>query len=350
MAITPRTILTSAAPATVAVVSLYFFTVLGTAAYKYLEQPQVAPQPQPISTLDAGPAACDQIAQHFGDNRAQWSELGWVHYTHCFDRHQDSERAIAAASQGLRYYPRSETLYNFKAYHQIVSGEHAQAIDTLRLAMTRVSHHRNGVMHNNLAWAGLWEPRKVRLNEARELYQKSLSIAPATCEVVHTGLFVEFTIANKAHGLERFDALKRFNQLRQRYQGCFNRLNNGDWTTTVELVGAAVLFNEVDGSNRAQPQLDQVARKLVSQHPQTSAQEVCAEAIPMADFHHTCVDLLENKIRMIRAQERERNHAARNQRARHTLQVIDQQGRHHTVINTNQQQHRRVQVGCGTLN
>lgn len=316
MAITPRTILTSAAPATVAVVSLYFFTVLGTAAFTTLNK---APQPSPMATNDAtqpiDSSACDHVANRFGADTEEWTEYAWANYVHCFERRGEAQMAIRAADQGLEHFPNSETLFNRKGIQQSLLKDYAGAVDTLSTGMDRVKNPRTGQMANNLAWASLWEPRLLRLEEARGLYISALARSPHSCEIIHTGLFVEFALSQQAHGLERFDSLERFGELRARYNRCLDRLEEGQWHDVVELVGAAVLFDNVDSAHTdsVQPLMRSAVRVLQRDHGDVSIAEVCNEAMPLDDFHHQCVDAISNAIDARAALES--RHQQRNDRA-----------------------------------
>ena len=348
MAITPRTILTSAAPATVAVVSLYFFTVLGTAAFTSLSPP-TAPDPeltppQQRVLLDA----CPHVTSHFGSDTARWSEFAWIQATFCLDGLKDSDGAVTVASQGLQYYPRSETLHNLKGYHQIINDDHAGAIRTLRAGMENVTHQQSGVMANNLSWAGLWEPRMMRLDEARHLYTQSLARSPGVCETLHTGLFVEFAYAGQAHGLDRYDALQRFNTLRSHYDRCLGRLDGGDWNTAVEIIGAAAIYNHVDtaDSDTVQPLMQRAALKVRHLRPGVTAEEVCAEAMPMSDFHHHCVDAVNAGINANRLA----NHQERNERVRTNREILEQYGHDYPTLRNAPIRQVRVDrsVSCGS--
>ncbi len=318
MAITPRTILTSAAPATVAVVSLYFFTVLGTAAFTSMTQQTDPQEPTPAAEQEAFETAgeCQHVADRFSSEYEEWSEFAWVNYAYCYDRLEDSTRTIAAAAKGLEFHPRSEILYNLKGYHQIIDGHHVEAIETLRTGKEKIQHHRSGIMANNLAWAGLWEPREMDLEEARDLYVRSLARSPGVCESIHTGLFVEYGIANQATGLDRYDALKRFSQLRSSYNRCLDRLSDNDWDTIVEVVGAAVLFKDIDqalDSQRVHPLMRTAVRAMDRYDGEVTADEVCREAMPLADFHGKCVRSVEEAVE---ANDRlEQAHQERNERA-----------------------------------
>ena len=341
MAITPRTILTSAAPATVAVVSLYFFTVLGTAAFTCLTNNNDGSTIAPVEVTQSDDKevlyhsnACDHVAERFGGERAEWSEFAWINYAYCYDQSDNSNMVIQTTRQALEYHPSSEALYNLKGYHLIVSEEHAEAIDILRQGMESVSHNRNGVMANNLAWAGLWEPRKMDHSEARKLYVQSLALSPNVCETLHTGLFVEYAIANQAQGLERFDALERFSELRSRYNRCLDRIDDGDWKTVVEIVGAAVIFDSIDNpadSDAVHPLMRTATSALIEHHGHASIDTVCEEAMPLADLHHECVDTLRSSMK---AQlEAHDSHRQRNDRAAEVKsEIIEQYGDSYPVL------------------
>lgn len=343
MAITPRTIFTSAAPATVAVVSLYLFTVLGTTAFTCLtKQRPEAPKFPPAQT-QALTELCGQVTARFGNDTTRWSELAWAQATLCMDQLGEPTRAIDVASEGLTYYPRSETLYNMKGYHQISIGATAEAVDTLRQGIAHVSHQRSGIMANNLAWAGLWEPRKMRLDEARNLYTQSLARTPQSCETIHTGLFVEFAYAAQSSGLERYDALQRFTALRNHYQKCLPRLDHADWHTTVEIIGAAAIYNHVDTASpeQVQPLMQSATLKATSLRANVTAEEICNEAMPMADFHNHCVDAVQASL----DSNRVANHRARNQQARTNREIIQRYGNDYPVIKANSNTHRITRCG-----
>lgn len=302
MAITPRTILTSPAPATVAVISLFFFTALGMMAL-------TSQQGERCGGVQNMPSMCSSTPMA---ERGSWSEFQWIQYSYCYDERGHSEGAIRAASQGLRHHPSSQMLYNLKGYHEIVLGKHSEAIDTLRTGMDNVGHQSNGIMANNLAWAGLFEPRQMRLEEARELYLQSLARSPNTCETLHTGLFVEFAITNRSQGIQRYEDLRRFTQLRDRYDSCMSRMESAEWMTLVEVIGAGTIYTHVDQlqGNQVNPALLRATSLLVQHYPEKSATEVCTEAMPMPDFYHQCVDAVQRAMRV----DRQSQHAQRNER------------------------------------
>lgn len=338
MAITPRTILTSAAPATVAVVSLYFFTVLGTTAFTALNDHDSTDEfdfdePTAQSVLERT-SVCDDVAIRYNGDPSTWPEIAWSRFVECLDEHDRSEAVVDFAGAGLQHHPRSEYLYNLKGYHQSVLGDHAGAIDTLERGMEAVTHHRNGIMANNLAWAGMWEPRKLETERARELYVRALALTPDQCEIVHTGLFVEFTMTNQADdGLARYESLTRFNELRNRYNRCLDRLADGDRKTVVEILGAAVLFSDVDAldDGDVHPLMRSATSKFFAEYDDTSVDSLCEEAMPLADYHHDCVDAVETSLRA--QQELNREHEIRDARVDEVRgEFIEHHGNDHPAL------------------
>ncbi|RVU46932.1 hypothetical protein EA187_07295 [Lujinxingia sediminis] len=346
MAITPRTILTSAAPATVAVVSLYVFTVLGTAAYHAAKSSHTPQADTPAAQALAGDRSCDIVFDHFGSDQTSWSENAWIHFAACYDHQDRSDMVVEVTREGLAHYPRSEVLYNFQGYHLIEQGLYSQAIDTLQRGLHHVQVQRTGTMANNLAWASLWDQRSIPLDEARGLYLRALSLNPSSCETLHTGLFVEYAIAQKAHGLDRFESLKRFADLRQKYNSCLSRLDYGDDKTALEVVGASVLFESIDSNNPSvvSPLTRQSTAKLSEFFRGQTVDVICRDAMPMADMHHHCTETLTTAVRANRADKLA--HAERNERAQRQIQVLNQDGQNVRVIRS--QHSIPTTIECGT--
>ncbi|RDV36677.1 hypothetical protein DV096_18205 [Bradymonadaceae bacterium TMQ3] len=346
MAITPRTIFTSAAPATVAVVSLYVFTVLGTAAYHAAKSSHAPQADTPAAQALAGDRSCDIVFDHFGSDQTSWSENAWIHFAACYDHQDRSDMVVEVTREGLAHYPRSEVLYNFQGYHLIEQGLYSQAIDTLQRGLHHVQVQRTGTMANNLAWASLWDQRAIPLDEARGLYLRALSLNPSSCETLHTGLFVEYAIAQKAHGLDRFESLKRFADLRQKYNSCLSRLDYGDDKTALEVVGASVLFESIDSNNPSvvSPLTRQSTAKLSEFFRGQTVDVICRDAMPMADMHHHCTETLTTAVRANRADKLA--HAERNERAQRQIQVLNQDGQNVRVIRS--QHSIPTTIECGT--
>ncbi|MGM0554769.1 MAG: tetratricopeptide repeat protein [Myxococcota bacterium] len=316
MAITPRTILSSPAPATVAAVSLLAFTALGTLAYKIAEDNASQRSTSMVHVQDQE-RMCEGIREVLGEQKTNWTESDWVIYTSCFEQKNNSRMAVGVASQGLRFHPKSETLYNMKGYHQIVLGEHSEAVSTLRKGLSSVGTPRNGVMQNNLAWASLWAPRDLKLDDARDLYSKALRYDRNSCETIHTGLWVEYAIAEQSDGIERYDAYKRFLELRQNYEPCLQRAESGEWRRVVEVVGATVMFDDIDEKlephnsvarfNRTErdgeQELLEVTEVLRDKYRGVSINALCGEAMPVASSHHLCVEKIGSAVKTLKAKD-----------------------------------------------
>jgi tetratricopeptide (TPR) repeat protein len=313
MAITPRTIFSNPASATVAAVALLAFSAVGTLAYQVADR--AASQAPQIRTVESsGP--CNSIREVIGQDRSSWSQTDWIVYASCFENRNNSRAAARVAEHGIRFYPASEALYNIAGYHQIKLGEYSRAVHTLRTGLHSVGNPTNGVMANNLAWAGLWVPREMKPQQARELYQSALRYDRNSCETLHTGLWVEFAVAKQTKGLEEYQALKNFQKLRQRYESCQQRVQDGKWKTMVEVVGATVLFQEVDRSLRAPhtvsthgPQYDgtrdllRVSQELRQHYRGSSIDALCSQAMPLASTHHLCVDSVNDAMETLRDRE-----------------------------------------------
>ncbi|MFB6263401.1 MAG: hypothetical protein ABEL76_07235 [Bradymonadaceae bacterium] len=177
---------------------------------------------------------------------------------------------------------------------------HTRAVETLRTALGKTGTSYDGILENNLAWAGLWARREMPLDRARSLYQKALDRSSGMCAYLHTGLWVEYAIAESEQGVERFRALKNFRNLRQRYEPCLSRLEQGDWQTVAEVAGAGVMFDSLaseDGrtsksSSSGSTVLRRVVRTLESDFPTKSIEALCRDATPLESAHHECTKRL----------------------------------------------------------
>ncbi len=304
MAITPRTILSTPATAiatvlsvlAVAAVGLYMMSACSTSCSRSAQVATYEPE-----------APCEDVRQSFALNRAQWSEYAWYKYASCFDARQDSRLVVEVASQGLRFYPRSEALFNMKGYHQIKQQQYSEAIKTLELGMQSVPRQRTGTMANNLAWAGMWAPRELSLERSRQLYKASLDIESDVCETLHTGMWVEYAVAKQSTGLERAQALSQFNALSASYRDCHARYQDGSWDKLVEVLGAAVIMEDLgrDTSCAQDAPTDalmvEVSQELRARYRGASIDTLCREAVPMASAHHTCVSLIDGTVKELRS-------------------------------------------------
>mgnify|MGYP001828000589 CR=1 FL=1 len=292
MAILPRTLLTQPAPAAVAAVSLFGFTILAMSAHQTMERQRVHA---------AYEVPCDGLEDELGA-RQFWESQDYVRFAHCLEQKSDSAGAVEVAAEGLGPFPRSEALYNLKAYNEIKLRAFDDAVTTLESGIRAIGTPSNGVMENNLAWAYLWVG-DGGTDRARGLVNTSLRREPSVCETLHTGMFVEFEIARTRSGLERADALRNFQSLRTRYHQCENR--DQAWSTAVEAAGAAVLYNEVEllvesgWDQHGQDQTLRVtAQTLRKNFPSASVSGVCAEAMPLRDLRGACVERVQAAIRM----------------------------------------------------
>lgn len=327
MAITPRTILTN--PATVAVATVSVFAISAAAIFALGTCPTKRGCHMVKTNLHTQDVPCDNLRQQLGHNKATWSEFDWFQYATCFDQHNDSRRVIEASSQGIGYYPRSEALYNLKGYHLIKLRRYEEAVKSLDEGMRRVGVPSSGTMPNNLAWAGVWAPREMTLDRARALYQESLRVESGVCETLHTGLWVEYAIAKRSRGIERAVALKRLNTLRMQYEPCHSRYQSGEWNTLVEVLGAAVIFEDLEqelgGFHGAHANPDaslikDVSRELRKKYRGASIDALCRESIPVADAHHACVKIIDNTVTQLRVQEKVQKRRPCNSRRRHLQQ------------------------------
>lgn len=280
MAILPRTVLAQPAAAAVATVALFGFTVIGLAAHSTVKR---------AAPYDAHP--CAELAAQTPGTPSSWSEYDWVRLTECFVAADDVHGALKIASEGVVHHPTSEALVNLKGYHEIGVGSYYEAIDTLEQGLNYINP-RSGVLENNLAWAYLYvgEGDAAR---TRELYQRALMRSPGQCELIHTGLFVEFEQAANAGTLARSAALIRFSELQTQYSSCMMRDSDAD--TGVEAIGVAVLYGELlrDFSWDATMMRSLTTKRAVEVTAGMSAGEVCTEAMPIERLRTTCVELVQ---------------------------------------------------------
>jgi hypothetical protein len=317
MAITPRTIFSSPASATVATVALLAFSAVGTLAY------QVANRSVTQTGISSA-SSCESVREVIGPNMSSWSENAWIVLASCYEQKDDSAAAARVATHGVHFYPKSETLYNIAGYNQIVRGEFSRAVAVLGAGVRNVERPTNGVMRNNLAWASLWvsDSMRARTVDARSLYQQSLTFDQNSCETLHTGLWVEYSIAsNPRSGIDQAQALRNFQNLRARYNSCQSRINDGQWKSMVEVVGASVLFENVDSMlaprsvngavGEGTQSVRQVTQKLRENYKGVSIQMLCNEAMPLAQTRGDCVRSVSNAIHALKRAEVVQRHQHR---------------------------------------
>ena len=315
MAITPRTILTHPASAAMAAASVLAVTL----GFIYISAPTCrgSASVEPATEIHD---ACQYVGDEMG-HQSSWTEFNWYQVANCYESQGDSHAVIDTATTGLQFYPRSETLYNLKGYHEIETQQYTQAVNTLELGLKMVDRQSTGTMANNLAWAGLWTPRDLDLDRSRALYQSSLRTEPNMCEALHTGLWVEYAIARESHGLERAHALRTFNHLRDRYEGCESRYDDGDRRKLMEVMGAGVLYTLVDkelglANHTRSGLMVNVARELRTDYMGASIDELCRDASPMASVHHACAEVVDQHIQALKRAERAHTRGRKNCRLR----------------------------------
>lgn len=240
---------------------------------------------------------------------AQWSERAWVANIHCLMREDEGGEAYRAAREAVRYYPRSAALLNLKGFVAGRNGDHAVATHDFRTGLA-LTGSPQGVFENNIAWTMLWqlEPLEAEragrvLRQARELYVRSLEKG-WSCERVHTGMFVEYSIANhnartSADGRQDPDvheAVQRYKTLYAQYQPCERRLAGGDELVVEELLSAAVIDQEmgyIAGVRRPSRHLrvfdDAVG---VGERLGLDVEAMCESSIPVADAVPACEALM----------------------------------------------------------
>lgn len=301
MAITPRTVLSNPATAAMTVASVLAVSALGIysmkscAKYSGCKMRKAAMERR----VNAANNPCEQVRQDNGFDKSSWSEFQWFKYASCFANQNNSRSVIDVTTQGINYYPRSEALFNLKGYHQIELREHDEAVKTLTLGLKRVGRPTSGTMANNLAWAGLWAPRELTLEQARESYQRSLRVEPNVCETIHTGMWVEYGIIKQGQGFARVDAMRNFNLLSEQYTACHNRANSHGFKGMVEVLGAAVMMSDLSASQGLDATsntllMQNLVRGLGQDYNNYSTDTLCRESIPLATAHHTCIKVLDD--------------------------------------------------------
>lgn len=300
MALSPRTLIKSPMVLIAATISL------GIAAAGMFIFFAATSCPSKTSMKPVKVVKADACQANFGNiDAATWSEVDYARLAECYQTKNDHVRAAHVAERGLNPHPNSELLFNVKAYNEIKMQDYESAVSTLRVGLQRVKPV-SSVMENNLAWAGLWVPRDVSVEEARVLYRRALVKSPQSCETLHTGLWVEYAVAAKADGATRHQAVNQYNTLRERYNGCEKRLDNNQVDTVHEVLGAGVLDLEMAKlapENRAKPawarnhsgwSLVKGAVNRANVANAGNVREMCEMATPVASAHHACLRAVQN--------------------------------------------------------
>lgn len=295
MAVSPRTLFTNPAAAAVAAVTIFGLTVMATSLCTTTVCDKKAER-APVYVYEV---PCASIADQLGE-RESWDEREWLTYASCFETRNDSRMLVRVTTEALSYHPRSESLWNMKAYHQMVLGEHREAGYTLRAAL-RLIEPTNGTMENNLAWANLWTG-DMPSSQMRLLYAASLVREPKMCEALHTGLMVEYKIASETTSYDRAEALKRLERLRLRYDSCDRKSNANAWDRMVEKAGAVLIYDAYEelmyGSDMDDDtwhQKREIEHHWENQYSAASVGALCAEAVP-ATLDIDCVKTFNSRI------------------------------------------------------
>lgn len=294
MAIAPRTVIRN--PALLALTSLAATAVAAGGLFIMAFSCSKAPTHHTVYEMPT----CNYVAD--SQDQAAWSEYDYVNVVSCFDDQNDHVSALNTARAGLQHYPSSEVLWNLRGYQEIELQDYEAAVATLRTGLTRVTP-TNGVMENNLAWAGLWASRTMDLREARRHYTASLERDPSSCEALHTGLWTEYAVAVSKSDTERKDAMKRYDALRVRYSGCEQRLDPNNLNTVEEVLGAATIdfeMSRLDAGARG-PQVwaaarssANLARQALNTASSAGVQDVealCAASTPVPSAQHACMQV-----------------------------------------------------------
>jgi len=206
-----------------------------------------------IAALVLGTRPTIRCAATLPADRQNWTQRQWADNTSCLIEQRAYDSAYSSAEAGIAYFPRSETLYNLRGYAAAELQQYGLATFDFAEGI-RKTPSRTGLLENNLAWSMLWqvdelstERRRRALLQARRLYETSLRKS-TSCERIHTGMFVEYAIADDLHrhrlpGLHH--ALQRYAELHAQYEGCESRLAHHDRDIVREFVGASVIDREM---------------------------------------------------------------------------------------------------------
>ncbi len=212
------------------------------------------------------------------------SEAEWIREIAPMQNHR---LAVMKSKDALNQYPRSEALSNLKAIHEIEGRRFHDAVSTLQRAKTVIAP-TTGTMDNNLAWAGLWTGQN-RLALQRS-YTAALRFSGSDCNVIHTGMWVEYALAAENTGAIRERSILRYRALRHKYEGCEFRADNRNPNEfAYEVIGAGVLDQEIsklDVNKRGVSRLVSVGLNKISKTE--SPVELCSKASPLLSLRKKC--------------------------------------------------------------
>lgn len=235
MAVSARSLVTY--PAAFAVAA---WTVVGlTLMINHYGQPDV----DPMVSHDS----CSNVAQANGDgeNPATWSEYEWYRYITCVEDTGDIQRAAGVASIAAKHYPTSEALVNTAGILFLKVDDYPRAERVLMDGAQSVQT-TSGTLHNNLAWASLYTGN-YNTAMLRNWYRRALSHNPNSCELLHTGLMVEWrSITEERAPFQVGERISDFSGLFDRYLNCSERTTSDRNLVTAEYFTALVAAESVD--------------------------------------------------------------------------------------------------------
>ncbi len=198
----------------------------------------------------------------------------------------DHRLAVVKSKQALAQHPRSEILSNLKAIHEIEARRFHDAVLTLQKAKTVISP-TTGTMDNNLAWAGLWTGQNR--TELQRLYSAALRFDSADCNVIHTGMWVEYALAAESAGATRERSLLRYRALRHKYEGCeFRADNRAPNEFAYEVIGAGVLDQEISKLATNRRGTSRLVQAGVNKATNLNPVQLCAKASPILSLRKQC--------------------------------------------------------------
>ena len=298
MAITPRSFVVN--PALLVVMSA---SILLSGAFIFCGFGQTCSKR--LSYWESVKSACGPAT-----DATSWSEHDWQQHVFCFVEQRDYTAAYAAATEAVRHYPKSESLLNLRGFAAGRNGEHSVAAYDFREGL-RVTGSPSGVFENNIAWTMLWQlqgldPERAErvLLQSRGLYERSLR-KQWSCERVHTGMFVEYAIADlraRSTTQGRADqgvqqAVRRYVDLYEQYQPCWSRIVGGDEMVVEEVLSAAVVDQEmgyIAGVDRPTRHLSwfDLAQETAQREGVVADEAYCEGIIPVASAVPACKALL----------------------------------------------------------
>jgi len=232
MAISTRTLITS--PAALAVAAWTVFGV-GLMATHYSSPTQIAP-----TYSDS----CKVLADSKGET-STWGEYDWFEFVQCVDQTGDTARAAGIANLSTTHYPKSELLVNQAGILFIKIQDYHRAENVLLLG-ARQFRPTTGTLYNNLAWASMFTGNH-QVELLRRWYGEALRLSPNSCEILHTGLMVEWRAAEeRTSNFDLRTAVGNFTSVYDRYERCTQRSTNDESMIAAERLTALVAAKEVD--------------------------------------------------------------------------------------------------------